>query len=108
MHSPQQRQPAFGSSRSTGGVLRGKALGNTFNHADFPSATSGDDFFAGNAPVAYKVFTYIIYCDPVKFNVTPDPSLNPNTTFHVSTVPPLESGVVLKKVSSRFKSVISM
>ena len=108
MHSHQQCQPAFGSSRSTGGILCGKALGNTFNHADFPSATSGDDFFAGNAPVAYKVFTYIIYCDPVKFNVTPDPSLNPNTTFCVSTVPPLESGVVLKKVSSRLESVTSM
>lgn len=108
MSSPQQRQPAFGSSCSTGGIFRGKALGNTLNHADFPSATSGDDFFAGNAPVAYKVFAYIIYGDPVKFNVTPDASLHPNTTFRVSTVPPLESGVVLKKVSSRLESVISM
>ncbi|KAF8815378.1 hypothetical protein BYT27DRAFT_7225430 [Phlegmacium glaucopus] len=38
-----------------------------------------------------------IYDDPVKVNVTVDPLLCPNTMFHISTVPPLESVVVLKK-----------
>jgi hypothetical protein len=100
--------PAFGSSHTTGGILHGKVYGNTLNHADFPKATSGEDFFTGNAPVAYKIFSYVVYSDLVKFNVTPDPSLHPNLAFRLSTVPPLESAVVLKKVSARLESVISM
>jgi hypothetical protein len=56
-------------------------------------------FFTGNAPVAYKIFSYLVYSDLVKFNVTPDASLYPNLAFCLSTLLPLESAIVLKKVS---------
>jgi len=59
--------PALGSSRTTGAIFRGKALGNVLNHADYPKARSGDIFFAGSAQVDYKVFAYLVYSDPVKF-----------------------------------------
>jgi hypothetical protein len=97
--------PALGSSRTSGAILRGKALGNVLNHADFPKARSGDVFLAGSALVDYKVFAYLVYSDPVKFNVIPDPTLPANTIFRISTVPPLESVVVLKKVANRLDSV---
>ncbi|EDR02211.1 uncharacterized protein LACBIDRAFT_332556 [Laccaria bicolor S238N-H82] len=97
--------PALGSSRTMGGILRGKALGNALNHADFPRLDSGDHFFAESAQVNYKVFAYLVYSDPVKLSVIPDPSLPANTIFHVLTIPPLESAVVLKKVANRLESV---
>ena len=100
--------PALGSSRTMGGIFRGKALGNALNHADFPRLGSGDSFFAGSAQVNYKVFAYLVYNDPVKLSVIPDSSLPANTIFPVLTVPPLESGVVLKKVANRLDSVTGM
>ena len=53
----------------------------------------------------YKIFAYLVYKDPVELNVIPDPLLPANTIFHISTVPPLESGVVLKKVANQLESV---
>ena len=96
---------ALGSSRTVGGIFRGKAFGNALNHADFPRLGSADSFLEGNAQVNYKVFAYLVYNDPVKLSVIPDPSLPANTIFRVLTVPPLESGVVLKKVANRLDSV---
>jgi len=89
-------------------VLRGQAYGNVLNHADFPKLGSGGVSFTHNAQVDYKVAVYLLYSDPVKIDVTPDPSLLPKTMFHVSTVPPLESAVVLKKVAQQLESVTSM
>ena len=100
--------PALGSSRTTGGFLRGKAFGNVLNHADFPKVHSGDNFIPGTALVDYKVFAYLVYDDPVRLNVIPDSSLPANTIFRISTVPPLESAVVLKKVATRLDSVTGM
>ena len=100
--------PPEGSSRSTGGILRGKAYGNTLNHADFPQASSGDVFFTENTPISYKVFGYVTYGDPVKLDVTPDSSIHPNISFRVSTIPPLEPAVVLKKATDRLESITSM
>jgi hypothetical protein len=97
--------PALGSSRTTGGLLRGRALGNALNHADFPKVHSGDDFFTGSSEVDYKIFAYLVYNDPVKISVIPDPLLPANTIFRLSTLPPLEAGVVLKKVANRLESV---
>lgn len=100
--------PSLGSSRTMGGILRGKAFGNALNHADFPRVDLGDGFLAGSAQVHYKVFAYLVYNDPVKLSVIPDSSLPANTIFRVSTVPPLESGVVLKKVANRLDTVAGM
>ncbi|KAF8800501.1 hypothetical protein BYT27DRAFT_7021576, partial [Phlegmacium glaucopus] len=98
--------PALGASRIIGGILHGKAYGNVSNHADYPRVHPGNIPF-GNAQVDYKIFAYLVYDDPVKVNVTVDPSLHPNTMFRISTVPPLESVVVLKKVANRLESVIT-
>lgn len=35
MHSPPHSPPPYGSSRSTGGILRGRAVGNALNAADY-------------------------------------------------------------------------
>ena len=48
--------PALGSSRTTGGFLHGRALGNALNHADFPKASSGHVFYAGRAQFDYDQF----------------------------------------------------
>ena len=47
----------------------------------------------------------VLYKDPVELNVIPDPLLPANTIFCISTLPPLESGVVLKKVANWLESV---
>jgi hypothetical protein len=72
---------------------------------DFKTLHSSDIFLAESAEVDYKAFAYLVYSDPVKFNVIPDPSLPANMIFHVSTVPPLESVLVLAKVANWLDSV---
>lgn len=99
MESP----PAMGSSRSTGGILRGRAYGNTLNHADFPTITNIPQ--AGNQQVVFKVFAYLIYSDPVTVDVVPDPSIRHNVSFTVSTIPPLDCALVLKQIADRLDAV---
>lgn len=93
--------PPMGSSRSTGGVLRGKAYGNVLNHADLPKLR----FSTGNPQVMIKVFAYLVYNDPVSVSVVPDPSVRPNVSFVVSTIPPLDCALVLKKIADRLEAV---
>jgi len=100
--------PPQGSSRATGGYLRGQAYGNVLNHADFPKLHSDSAPLMESAQVDYMIYAYLVYNDPVKIDATPDPSLKPNTWFHVLSVPPLDSSVVLKKVAERLDSVTSM
>ena len=95
--------PAMGSSRSTGGILRGRAYGNSLNHADFPKIT--DIPPALNQQVMFKIFAYLIYCDPVTVEVVPDSSLRHNVSFVISTIPPLDSSLMLKKIADRLDSV---
>jgi hypothetical protein len=95
--------PAMGSSRSVGGILRGRAHGNNLNHADFPKIT--DIPLAVNQQVMFKNFAYLIYCDPVTVNVIPDSSLHHNVSFIVSTIPPLDCALVLNKIAARLDSV---
>ena len=99
MESP----PAMGSSRSTGGIFRGRAHGNNLNYADFPKIT--DIPQAGNQEIVFKVFAYIIYADPITVDVIPDSSVCHNVSFIVSTVPPLECAMVLKRIADRLDSV---
>ncbi len=103
MESP----PLLGSSRTTGGILRGRALGNALNYADFRK-TSEDDSLAGPAQITFNIMVYIVYGDPIRFNVTPDDSARPTTFFKVTTVPPLESAIVLQKVVDRLETVTGM
>ena len=81
-------------------------MGNALNHANFPEASSGDVFYAGSAQVKYKIYAYLVYRDLDKrINVIPDPALPATTIFRISTIPPLESILVLKKVANRLDSV---
>ncbi len=100
--------PPQRSSRATGDYLRGPAYGNVLNHADFPKLHSDSAPLMESAQVDYMIYAYLVYNDPVKIDATPDPSLKPNTWFHVLSVPPLDSLVVLKKVAERLDSVTSM
>ena len=96
----------MGSSRSTGGILRGKAYGNVLNHADFPKLRFSTDIpQGGNPQIMIKVFAYLVYNDPVSVSVVPDPSLRPTVSFVVSTVPPLDCALVLKKIADRLEAV---
>jgi len=99
MESP----PAMGSSRSTGGIFRGNAYGNNLNHADFPAIM--DIPLPGNRQVTFKIFAYLIYSDPVMVDVIPDPSVHHKVSFTVSTVPPLDCTLVLKKIADRLDAV---
>jgi len=91
-----------------GGYFLWQGNGKCLESCRFPRVSLGDSVFAGNAQVDYKIFAYLVYDDPVKLSVIPDSSIPANTIFHVSTVPPLESGVVLKKVANRLDSVTGM
>lgn len=94
----------MGSSRSTGGILCGKAYGNVLNHADFPKLRFSTDIpQGGNPQIMIKVFAYLVYNDPV--SVVPDPSLCPTVSFVVSMVPPLDCALVLKKIADRLEAV---
>lgn len=67
--------PPQGSSRTTGGFLRGQAYGNVLNHADFPKSSFGTAAFTEGAQVDYMVYAYLVYNDPVKIKAIPDSSL---------------------------------
>ena len=62
MHSPPKEHiPAYGSSRSKGGIFRGRAVGNTLNIADM-GRTSVDD--PDEEPTKGKIYLYISDLDP--------------------------------------------
>jgi hypothetical protein len=65
MHSlPKEAIPAFGASLSTGGSLRGHAIGNTFNIADVGQVW-GDINSLDGEPMKGKVYLYISDLNPV-------------------------------------------
>jgi hypothetical protein len=77
MESP----PAMGSSCSTGRILCQRAYGNNLIYADFPKIT--DIPPAVNQQVVFKVFAYLIYCDPTTVDIVPDSSLHHNVSFMI-------------------------
>lgn len=86
MASPPHSPPAYGSSRTTGGVFRGRALGNTFNFADADDMDlRHDDQLLG--PIMGKV---LCFHSPVDPTVT-----KPDLFFNMEVVPNL--GPVLQK-----------
>ena len=89
MASPP-RHALQGASRMTGGVLRGRAYGNVFNHAD-----GEDETYA--APCKGKVLIYQSPRDPK--NNKPDTSITSEVTPQLKPV--------LKKLARRFSPVSS-
>jgi hypothetical protein len=81
---------AGGSSRTTGGILRGRAQGNVFNHADGP-----DQVYV--APRKGKVYVY-------QSPRIPD-ATNSDTSITCEVTPQLKP--VLKALSRRFSPVSS-
>ena len=66
---PKERIPAHGSSRSTGGILRGHAVGNTLNIADVQQACEDIDDLEGE-PSKGKIYLYISDLDPSVVDVS--------------------------------------
>ena len=63
MNSPPITPPPHGSSRMTGGIFRGNALGNALNTADF------DDVVDVLHPILGKVFVYSSNQDPANLSI---------------------------------------
>ena len=73
MASPKESIPAFGASRSTGGVFRGHARGNTFNMADAPDVWDDINLHTDNMvekPEKGKIHFYISNLSPANVDVT--------------------------------------
>lgn len=75
-----------GASRTTGGFSRGRALGNTFNHADFSDVLDTAETRKG------KVFIYTTRSDP--------PAPKPFMVYKHDVVPQL--GSILKALARDF------
>ena len=74
MASPTKMKiPAYGSSRSTGGVIRGKAHGNTFNMGDANAVWEDMDVFSDHPaekPVHGKIQTYVSDLNPSEIDLS--------------------------------------
>jgi hypothetical protein len=93
MHSPPR---LHGSSRMTGGILRGHALGNAFNAADFNDVT---DVYH---PIRGKVLVYSSNQDPANLSIQ---NMKPSAFIkHIvtSSIQP-----VLTKVAEKYSPIRS-
>jgi len=84
MASPKLKSvPAYGSSRSTGGVLRGKALGNTFNMADADKTWQDINIESNGSFEKGKIHCYLSEKNPANIDVN---SLKASFVVSVSNV----------------------
>ena len=70
---PKMKIPAYGSSRSTGGVIGGKAHGNTFNIGDANAVWEDMDVFSDHPaekPVHGKIQTYVSDLNPSEIDLS--------------------------------------
>jgi hypothetical protein len=70
---PKGGIPAYGSSRSTGGIFRGKALGNAINIGDANEVWEGMDVFTeglAQKPTKGKIHFYISNLNPPDVDLT--------------------------------------
>ena len=70
---PKTKIPAYGSSRSSGGVIRGKAHGNTFNMGDVNAVWDDMNVFSDNPaekPVQGKIHTYVSDLNPSEIDIS--------------------------------------
>lgn len=70
---PKMKIPAYSSSRSTGGVIRGKAHGNTFNMGDADAVWDNINMFSDNPaekPVPGKIHTYVSDLNPSEVDIS--------------------------------------
>jgi hypothetical protein len=70
---PKVKIPAYGSSCSTGGVIRGKAHGNTFNVGDADAVWEDMNVFSdqpAEKPVPGKIHTFVSDLNPSEVNIS--------------------------------------
>jgi hypothetical protein len=94
MHSPPR---LHGSSRMTGGIIRGHALGNMLNAADLDNNTPDLTF-----PIPGKVLVYSSNQDPANLNVQ---DMKPSTFVKHPVTSSIQD--VLSKVSGRYSPIQS-
>jgi len=96
--SPERQAPAYGSSWSTGGILHGHAVGNTFNIGD-PSG----DVLQDVAPLSHGWINITIVQQP------PSAAVIENPTLHLNVKSPCYEtlGPLLKKVMKSYSPVCS-
>ncbi|KAF8951483.1 hypothetical protein BDZ97DRAFT_1769755 [Flammula alnicola] len=75
---PKEKIPAHGSSRSTGGVFRGRAMGNNFNMADASEVWRDMDVPVHTAESG-RIFVYLSQDNPANISIA-----NTNPSFTVS------------------------
>ena len=73
MATPKVSIPSYGASRSTGGIFRGHAHGNTFNMADASEVWDEINLHADNVvekPEKGKIHFYISNLSPAEVDIT--------------------------------------
>jgi hypothetical protein len=106
MISPTRGHPIAlqGASRTTGGIFRGKALGNHLNHADFEH-DDPDAIMLIKPKLTFKVFVYVEYGDVLAMSRVPDfDSQIPITVFFLSDTSPFAQPL-LKKAAQYHDSI---
>ena len=97
MNSPPTSPPRlYGSSRMTGGIFRGRALGNTSNAADF------NDVMDEHHPIPGKVFVYSSNQDPANLSIE---TLKPSTFIKHDVTRSIQP--VLTKVADKYSPIRS-
>jgi len=97
MHSPPTSPPrARGSSRMTGGIFRGHALGNSLNTADFDDVT--DVFHT----VPGKVLVYSSNEDPANLSIQ---NMKPSAFIKHDVTPLIKP--ILTKVAEKYSPIRS-
>ena len=97
MSSPPNSPPnLYGSSRMTGGVLRGHALGNVSNAADFPDVPNVLQ------PIPGKVFIYTSNQNPANLTIQ---DMKPSIFIKHNVTPLIQP--VLSKVADKFSPIQS-
>lgn len=79
-----------GASRTTGGIIRGRALGNVFNFADADADAKNQE-----GPIIGKVLIYTEHVIPTQ--VRPFTSIDHQVICHL--------GPILKKLATRYPDV---
>jgi hypothetical protein len=100
MHSPDTTKHLQGASRTSGGVSRGRALGNIFNFADVKEVLTQHP---NHGTVSKgRVYVYLSSSNPTSLN--PE-TMNPMATVKVTTSPTIAP--ILQQVTRRFSPVRS-
>ena len=98
MHSPPVSPPKYGSSRTSGGLFHGHAVGNSLNAVDYSNCDNSD--YIG--PVPGHILLYLSQDDPV--SVVPE-SLTPYACLSYDYSPKTPIAPVLEKIARKYTPV---